>query len=168
MDDIRTTIAQTLIDISPSGLIRHLGSIEALPSGIAESSGAATNKLRNALRLDQHTRLLKALYTLVKVYKYFGDATVAITLTSTKLHNAKWMPSTNLKTSTDDMASSQSHDYSLTLFSLIRSAAYYAFEPLELDLASLFACIAMLESGSIDLASTGLQSVMAILLGDSL
>ena len=45
---------------------------------------------------------------------------------------------------------------------------YEAYEPLELDLAASFACIAFLESGNIDLHPNGLNNVMALSSGDSL
>ena len=142
-EDIRTAMAQNSEDISQSGLIRHLG---AVPRTLSKMS-----------TLDQHMRSLKVLCTIVNVYKHRSDATIAMTLTSSKLHNVKWMPNTDLKTSTTNANSLSSH-----------IAIFQAFEPLDLDLASVFACIVMHESGNIDLASAGLRSVIAMSSGDSL
>lgn len=139
-EDIRTALAQPTIDISQNGLIKHLGEV--------------ASKSSKSLTLNQHMRSLKVLCTIVNLYKHLGEATIAMNLTSIKLDLVKWMPNTDLRASTDCSPS--------------EAAIVQAFEPLELDLASSFACIAMLESGIIDIASTGLQSVMAMSSGDSL
>lgn len=154
-DDIRNTMAQPSMDISQSGLLRHLGEVPTMTS--------------NSLTLRHHMLSLKVLCTIVGTYKHLIDATIAMTLTSSKLHNVKWMPNTDLKASLTYAGSQASgSDQRVEEISFSQVASIQAFEPLELDLASSFACIAMLESGNIDLASTGLQSVMAMSSGDSL
>lgn len=47
-------------------------------------------------------------------------------------------------------------------------AQLLAFEPLSLDRAATFACIAMMESGNVNIAPIGLDSVMALSSSDSL
>ncbi|KAL8719399.1 MAG: hypothetical protein Q9181_008064, partial [Wetmoreana brouardii] len=84
------------------------------------------------------TQLNKVLCTIVNLCRHLGEVTIAMTLTSVKLCHAKWMT----------------------------QAAF--IEPLELDLAQSFACIVMLESGTVNIASSGLQKIMAMSSGDSL
>ena len=154
-DDIRNTMTETSMDISQSGLLRHLGEVPTMTS--------------NSLTLLHHMLSLKVLCTIVGTYKHLIDATIAMTLTSSKLHNVKWMPNTDLKVSPTWAGSQASgSDQRVEEITISQVASIQAFEPLELDLASSFACIAMLESGNIDLASTGLHSVMAMSSGDSL
>ena len=156
-EDIRTAMAQNQEDISQSGLIRHVGEV---PSTFLTSSN-----------LNQHIRSLKVLCTIVNVYEHLNDASIAMTLTSGRLHEVEWMPYTELKATTintglpyeSGLDQSVEHYSSLPHIQIVE-----AFEPFDLDLASSFACIAMLESGNIDLVSAGLQSVMAMSSGDSL
>lgn len=75
--------------------------------------------------------------------------------TSLKLYEVRWMLETNLPTAE-------------TVAPPLSWSVVEAYEPVELDLASAFACIAMLESGDINISSLGLHSVMALSSGDSL
>ncbi len=152
-EDIRTALAQDPRDISHSGLIRHLGEVPA--------------NLSNSSILQQHIISLKVLCTIVSLYEHLSDATIAMTFTSSMLCDVKWMPNTDLKASMTHTPVSGS-DQRGGEASLLQVRVVQAYEPLDLDFASSFACIAMLESGSINLASTGLQSVMAMSSGDSL
>ncbi|KAG7006607.1 protein transport protein sec72 [Physcia stellaris] len=152
-EDIRTSLAQSSMDISQSGLLRHLG-------GVSSKAGTSASQLRS----------LKVLCTIVNIYEHLGDATVAMTLTSSKLYNVKWMPEHYPDDPNDDSKSTQTKKSGNDLGEWSRSKIniVHAFEPLDLDLASTFACIVMLESGNIDLSSAGLQAVMAMSAGDSL
>ena len=155
VEDISNAFAQDLKDISQSGLIRYLGEV---PTDSPKST------------LKQHILSPKVLCTIVNLYQHLKDATIAMTLTSSKLYNVKWMPNTGLKA----MAMAATYDkvsvsnQALEEASRTQVAYIQAFEPIELDLASSFACIVMLEFGNIDLASTGLHSVMAMSSGDPL
>lgn len=98
------------------------------------------------------------------MYEPLGIVTIAMAVTSKRLHELKWIPDTDLSTvggsTVADGADNPTMQFKVTL--------RQAFEPLELGVASTFACIAMLESGSIDLPRTGLDSVMAMSSGDLL
>lgn len=160
-EDIRTAMAQNSVDISQSGLIRHLGEI--------------SKTLPKSSTLDKRILSLKVLCTIVNMHEHLSDASIAMTLTSSRLHDVRWMPNTDLKASVTNTKSRYGsipiRKYRTShpeVPSLPHVAVFQAFEPLELDLASSFACIAMLESGNIDLVSAGLQSVMAMSSGDSL
>ena len=158
-EDIKNVLAKESKDISQSGLIRQLG-----------ETSTTTSASRS---LSQVLRSLKTLCTIVNVYEHLIDATIAMTLTSGKLYDVKWMPNTDLKASTAPSVSLQEQtsyasDQRVEEVSLSQVAIMQAFEPLNLDRASSFACIANLESGSINIASTGLHSVMAMSAGDSL
>ena len=156
VEDIRTAMSQYSVYISQIGLIRHLGGVPKAPP--------------KSLILDQHIRSLKVLCTIVNIYEHLSDVTIAMILTSSKLHNVKWMPNTDLQAPTTDteLRYVEGPDQTVPESSVLQLAKIQAFEPLDLDLASSFACIAMLESGNIDLASAGLRSVMAMSAGDSL
>ncbi|KAL8706900.1 MAG: hypothetical protein Q9201_000060 [Fulgogasparrea decipioides] len=104
--------------------------------------------------MDSRSYELKVLCTIVNLCRHLGDVTIAMTLTSRSLYRVKWMAKTFLQQD--------------SRLAPLHVAIIEVFEPLELDLASSFACIAMLESGTINIASTGLQSVMAMSSGDSL
>lgn len=148
IDDVRTAMGGESNLITQSALLQHLGEVHP-------DDGSVWS-------LSKHIRSLKTLATLCKVYKDLGNATVAMALTTRELHNFKWMPKTDLSATVAELAPSR------LAATKQKVQLLQAFEPLELDLASTFACIAMLESGNIDLTDAGMQSVIAMSSGDSL
>lgn len=95
---------------------------------------------------------LEVLGSIVDVYRHLGEATISIATTKMKLFDVNSMPETNgaLTFGTSPTP---------------RGDIMEAFKPFELDLASSFACIAMLELGSINMS---VESVMVISSGNSL
>ncbi|KAL6719748.1 hypothetical protein ACLMJK_001669 [Lecanora helva] len=157
IEDVRGALAVGSKLISQNALLRHLAEIQG--------------KQEQPLVLSKHMRSLKTLATLCKVYKYLGDTAVAMASTAKHLHACRWMPDTDLSARQLDkmsgMSSCESYQ-SEGASSQLEVQLYQAFEPLELDLASTFACIVMLESGHIDLPATGMNSTMAMSSGNSL
>ncbi|KAG8530308.1 uncharacterized protein KY384_004810 [Bacidia gigantensis] len=143
--------------ISQSALIQHLCQVPATRP--------------TTLSLPQHIQSLKTLCTITNLYEHWSDVTLPMTLTSTKLHAVKWMPETELSTPTDTHTTEQNDVPDQTVSGISSYPGFVivqAFEPLDLDLAHTFACIAMLEFGLIDISEKGLESVMALSAGDSL
>lgn len=147
-EDVRAAVAVKPRLIPQSALLQHLADVQP--------------KYEGGTTLSPCVRSLKTLSTICKVYEHLDDATIAMTLTSRELHTSKWMPSTDLSARPAKILPSTEEA------SELKVQLFQAFEPVELDLASTFACIAMLESGNIDLPEAGLQSVMAMSSGDSL
>ncbi|KAI4204119.1 MAG: hypothetical protein LQ350_001310 [Teloschistes chrysophthalmus] len=98
---------------------------------------------------------LKTLCSIVKLYEQLGEPTIAMNIRSMRLWEMKWMPAVD-----QPLVTGRSRSPSLDIKD--------AFEPHELDLPSSFACIATLESGSMNINSSNLQSVMALSSDDSL
>lgn len=146
-EDVREALSVKSKTIPRGALLQHLGGIQPRDQGSSV--------------LTKFIRSLKFLATICQVYESLGDITVAMAVTSKELHASKWMPNTDLSAQNATIFSEESA-------SKLKVWLFQAFEPLELDLASTFACIAMLESGSIDLPKVGLDSIMAISSGDSL
>jgi hypothetical protein len=86
---------------------------------------------------------LKALGTVVDVYKHLPDARIAIKVADTPLYRAKWVP---------------------------RMALHYVngLASFELDYPRTFACIARFESGCLDVDPASLEFVMAMSSGNSI
>lgn len=110
------------------------------------------------LTTDLHMYSLMILCTIVDIYRQFGDITLAMDVTAIKLHQAEWMPVPKQAELGRRSITPQTNGFDVA----------DAFEPFELNLASTFACIVMLESRHVKIADPAFQSVMAVSSGDSL
>ena len=159
VEDVKQAMCARERLIPRSTLLTHLGDI--------------TFKSEGSLALTKFIRSLKTLATICQVYDRLGDVTVAMAVTSKELHAMRWMPATDLDLESIEkfvhpLAPPNSSYLAESRFKIQNIQLLQAFEPLEIDLASTFACIAMLESGNIDLSTNGMESVMAMSSGDSL
>ena len=139
--------------IHPLLLLEHLAEIHQLP--------------QQSYKPSKHMMSLKTLSTIYQTYEPLVGASIAMNVTSKELYYVEWMPSVSYWLDVTDRPAASSRKWktedSKRALNLSR-----AYEPLMLDLASTFACITMLESGTANLSSVGLGTVMAMSSGDSL
>ena len=137
-------------EFDPLSLLEHLGGLPAMRTSIGPGLIA---------------RSLKTLSCINHIYEMLPQASVAMSVTSDGLWKAKWMPRSDMWPdltvgATDYRARGAEYQ--------TRGEICTAFEPSKFDLATAFACIVQLESGTINLQASGLHSVLAISSGDSL
>ncbi len=142
LDEVSVSITEitdgfTSNSISPANFLRHL-TMEWIP--FAQDSNTGGEVLQKSLR---------ALATVVKVYKSLPNATVPLSVVSFgPLSNAKWVPARSTKYDDAPFLSV------LLSYNLSRRAT--------------FSCIAMFESGGFNFLPEHLDRVMAISVGDSI
>ena len=130
-------------DISPNYFLRHLQTRWIDPHGIHDAN---RTKSQDSLR---------ALATIVKVYKSLPNATIPLsTISLGPLSEASWVPSRHLNVETVEV--------DLGWFEPT------VFLPFDLTRRATFSCIALFESGGFNFLPKHLDRVMAISVGDSI
>ncbi|KAK7911106.1 hypothetical protein PG985_013587 [Apiospora marii] len=115
-------------------------------------------------KISPPIRALKALATIGLIYKEFEKATIAMSVAKSSLGGAQWLTLSLPASQTSRGVDKTKEEQDLNLAASFKNA----FEPLSLGRAATFACIAMLESGSVNIGSEGLEQVIAMSSGDSL
>ena len=139
-------------NILPGSLRNHFWSLEfALEqSHLMEDAAIPLGESRHVyqdttLYVELYIKSLKALSTVVEIYKSLPRATVALRIACQPLHKSKWIPFP------DDVV-------------LPRYRRNFVFD---LNRAQIFACIVIFESGFLNLGPDSLKAVMAMSSGNS-
>ena len=103
----------------------------------------------------EHHLSLKAVATISAVYEHLPGASIPLSILKCSVANAKWLPDNR-------------NDLEKAMQAGPAVAQALTFEPCFLDRPSTFACIAMMETGTVNIGPDGLRSVMAMSSGDSL
>ena len=101
---------------------------------------------------SQFFTALRAISSASEVYKLLSGATVDLTVLSENLLNSKWIP----------------QKYFSSDHGIFRGPQVSTFIPMTLSLRESFACLAMFETGTVNLEPDSLDTVMAMSAGDSL
>lgn len=119
-------------------------------------------------KLSDHVRALQAIATIGMIYDDFPKATIAKEFVRTSPQTALWL-SGSLSSGKEPLFAnpSKQHDTEQN-GGFEQDLPAKALEPVCLTRRATFACIAMLESGSVNIGPDGLEAVMAMSSGDSL
>ena len=154
--DVRLAVTDETAYRLQSNMINHL-------ADVVTTEGSA-------LILSGHVKSLKTLSTIHKIYNDLPGAKIAMRATSRALHEAKWVPDTDLHLSKlqKEQERRKLPNERMETPEELKVQLFQAYEPVDLNLATTFACIAFFESGNINLSNDGLDNVMAMSSGDSL
>ncbi|KAI1367472.1 hypothetical protein F5Y08DRAFT_336708 [Xylaria arbuscula] len=137
---------------SETKLVYHIGKIDASDGMMPEDTGTQTASINSTFRRPGSNRTtrpptlyrsLQTLSTAARVYALLPDATIALRVLEHRLWKVAWMPPA----------------------SPTRGSA---FQPQRLSLSQTFSCVAMFDTGTLNINHSELDKVFAISLGSSI